>query len=236
MQADTGYLYNLLVAYGWAGSDADEGRAARTDALVEAGLLEEKDLDKTPTFCVGDLNAKATSLPTLVAALAAGDWVDVGSLRHLHVPWSQSTADAGLVPQGWPTPNCWAHGAKAPTRRTFVLANRRALTMLDCVTVGPWTQVDVHAQVYMGVKPVAPVTIKRQRNLATLHPPAKPTPSDPQATERDKVAAANAHREQWKTKLQAAMTATFRATAARFDGLLAQGDTTKYFVPVVRLR
>ena len=123
-----------------------------------------------PTIFVGDLSAKVSTLPALRDALEQGDWIDVGATPHLRKLWAGEDTLSALVPQGWPTPNCWAHGAKAPTRRTYVLANRRALTMLVGITTGPWAQFDVHALVYTSLKSVEPTTVRKQRALATLHP------------------------------------------------------------------
>ena len=68
--------YHVIVGYGWANSDTNKEKAWRTNNLVTAALLEEKDLCQTPTFFVGDLNANIETLPALVDALQhGGGWI-----------------------------------------------------------------------------------------------------------------------------------------------------------------
>ena len=104
--------YHVLVGYGWANSDTNKEKAWRTNNLVTAALLEEKDLCQTPTFFVGDLNANIETLPALVDALQNGGWVDIAAIDYLQKLWNNQNHGHSLVPSGCPAANCWAHGAK----------------------------------------------------------------------------------------------------------------------------
>ena len=234
MQGPKCSAYNLLVVYGWADSDRDRAKGQRTNDLVTAAMLEEKDLHKTPTFLTGDFNAKIATLPALRDAVEAGEWIDVGALPHLRRRWHTATGEEALEDRQWPAPHCWAHGAKRPARRTYLFANRRALTMLDGAAVGPFGIFDVHAPLLAIMKPAESVTVRQLRKVASLHPEEFPDATDDegeaQSTEEDsKQAKEKRRKEKWQQRVQAAMATEFQTHAQRFDALLAAGQTADYW-------
>ena len=223
VQSPKAGTYNLLVLYGWQDADRDAAKAARTNSLVTAAMLEEKDLHKTPTFLTGDLNAKLKNLPALQEAMDTGEWTDIGTLQHLHVDWQH---ELGISPPGaqqWPAPNCWAHGARQPSRRTYTLANRRALLAITGAAVGPWSLVDVHAPLLTVLKPIPAVPVRRLRQVATLQPEPAAEADTMNAEEHKQW------RQQWKARVQSFMAEEFRAHAQTLDQQLLEGRTTDYW-------
>ena len=130
---------------------------------------------------MGDLNAKTTNLPSLKDALEVGDWFDTATIPHLQETWQQNEDGTTNFPKQQPLPNCWAHGGKKPTRRTFIFCNRRGLGMLQWAATGPWGQFDVHAMQGVGIKPITPAMGNRIRHLQSLHP-EEPDDSSPDHT------------------------------------------------------
>ena len=64
IQGPTGATYNILTGYGWANSDTNSERAWRTNGLVAAARLEERELLKTPTFLLATSMQKSKTFPT----------------------------------------------------------------------------------------------------------------------------------------------------------------------------
>ena len=124
------------------------------------------------TFITGDLNADISSLPTLKNLLDTQSWVDVGAQEH----WSQQWAEPGQIAfdtqRACPAPNCWAHNAKGPKRRTYTLCNRQALVMIQWAAVGPWAEFDVHATLTVGIATAEAVRTRKLKQLASLQPTA----------------------------------------------------------------
>ena len=82
-----GLTYNVLTAYGYAGATKDRGKSHRTEMIMEAACIEQGLGCHTATFLTMDLNHDIDRIPALARALEAGDWFDLGALRHLRGSW-----------------------------------------------------------------------------------------------------------------------------------------------------
>ena len=161
--------FNVIGLYGWTNSDHDAEHAYRTNELAKAARLEQAAANHTPTFIGGDLNASLHKLPAVQEALEQGAWIDVGAILHLKAEWKEKH-EAAPASRAWPAPNCWAPGAKQPTRRSYLFCTPKALTMLNWTAVGPWGLFDVHACLVLGIKGPEPQTVWKSKKLAPLVP------------------------------------------------------------------
>ena len=224
VQTTAGDTFNIQLAYGWSGSDADKDKAARTNAMIRAARMEEQSLCNTPGFFVGDLNASKATLTELTDAIATGEWIDIADFPALQEAWHTEVECKALIPQGQPTPNCWAHNAKKPSIRSYIIANRRAAQMLHSWATGPWAIFDVHAPIAIQLTRATSKPIRQLKKLDSLQPE-----DDEMWEGQGEPPQGKFTKKNWPTVLKAEMETQFRVAQSDLDTYLAAGDTTNYW-------
>ena len=153
------------------GSASDPGKHQRTDAVMEAALLEQSLRNHAATFVGVDLNNDLDQVPTVTKAMQEGHWFDVAAFPHLWRQWQQ--LGAGEDARASLGATCWAHGAKHPTKRDYLLTNRRGLQMMQAFALGPWGVLDVHRPVALCLRKQTPARIRRNKKLMPMLPEEK---------------------------------------------------------------
>ena len=121
---DMGSSTALMVinVYGWQGAAPNGESRKQTDELITAAHQEFDTTGTGPKIILGDFNTDIDSSPAMRKLINEQGWADVTSL-----PAPINTQ------QNQPT--CKAHGARAATRRDFILANDLACLPPQAVTL-----------------------------------------------------------------------------------------------------
>ena len=127
----SGSVLNLVVLYGYQGSDTDAEQLALTEQLFDAALAELAVVARgSPCLLAGDFNVEPTKIPCLSKGISAGLWVD------LDAAWSSAKGQL-------PSVTCkrsWV-STGGSRRDFFVGCPLAAAALLSCsVSAGRWLQ------------------------------------------------------------------------------------------------
>ena len=134
---ENGLLYPCTTAMASRGGHHDKEAASRTNSIVEAVVQEITQRGDIYAFIVGDLNADTCDLPAVTELLQTQGWTDLGACPK----WL-----AGRPP----APTCFV-ADHAGTRRDFILADARLMTMPLAFEVAEEDTFPVHKPVRMDI-------------------------------------------------------------------------------------
>jgi len=128
------------IIYGYPNSEKDDEAASRTCDILAIAMQDAQEQDPGPILITGDLNGPLDRFPSLENAIQQGEWIDVGA---------NASVNGGVQPIG--TCRSSTPGARL-NRRDYVIANDRALNLIESFEVDSNALLPVHAVIKVRFK------------------------------------------------------------------------------------
>ena len=134
------YVY---IVYGWTGADTSDEAAARTDDLLCLCHRDSLLQADGPKLFVGDFNGSIHTFPTFNSEIRNGQLHDIGAIASGFGDVDNDTT-------------CKANSLAKATRRDYVVANKKAMDVIDTMVVDHDPCFSVHDVLKITFKAEAP--------------------------------------------------------------------------------